>query len=397
MLDRDVARARAETPGCDNVVHLNNAGAALQPTRVTDTVVDHLRAEALRGGYEMVEAAAPALAATYDSIARLLNADRDDIALVDSATTAWQAVFYSLPFGPGDRILTCRTEYTSNAIAYLQVARRTGAQVEFVANDESGQLDVADLARRMDDRVRLIALTHVPSYTGLVNPAEEVGKIARAADVPFLLDACQSAGQLPLDVQRLGCDALSGTGRKFLRGPRGTGFLYVSPRLRNGVEPSRLDLHSAEWTAPDQYRVRADAGRFETWEYDVAGRLGLGAAVDYALSWGLPAIETRISHLAGHLRAELSRVPGVTVLDRGVRQCGIISFTVAGRTAAEVQQALRTASINTSIVTGSTAQYDLVPRGVANLIRASVHYYNTIEELDRVVAETGRIATAAAR
>ena len=393
MRDDDVARARAETPGCADVIHLNNAGAALPPAGVTDTVVEHLRAEARRGGYEAAEAAGPALAATYDSFARLLNADSTDIALLDSATTAWQAVFYSLPFGPGDRILTCRTEYTSNAIAYLQVARRTGAQVEFVANDESGQLDVADLARRMDDRVRLIALTHVPSHTGLVNPAEEVGRIAQEAGVPFLLDACQSAGQLPLDVQRLRCDALSGTGRKFLRGPRGTGFLYVSPRLRNGLEPSRLDMHSADWTAQDRYEVRADARRFETWEYDVAGRLGLGAAVDYALSWGLPAIEARISRLAGHLRAELSQVPGVTVLDRGVRQCGIVSFTVAGRSAAEVQQGLHKAAINTSIAAGNLAQYDLVPRGVTDIVRASVHYYNTIDELDRMVAETDHIAT----
>jgi cysteine desulfurase / selenocysteine lyase len=394
MRDDDVARARAETPGCADVIHLNNAGAALQPARVTDTVVDHLRAEALRGSYEMAEAAGAALAATYDSVARLLNADSADIALVDSATTAWQAVFYSLPFGPGDRILTCRTEYTSNAIAYLQVARRTGARVEFVADDESGQLDVADLARRMDDRVKLIALTHVPSHSGLVNPAEEVGRIARAAGVPFLLDACQSAGQLPLDVERLQCDALSGTGRKFLRGPRGTGFLYVSPRLRNGLEPSRLDMHSANWIAQDRYRVRGDARRFESWEYDVAGRLGLGVAVDYALSWGLPAIEARVGQLAGHLRAGLGRVPGVTVLDRGVRRCGIVSFMVGGRSAADVQRGLRAAAINTSIAAGNLAQYDLVPRGVTDMVRASVHYYNTVEELDRMIVETTRIAAA---
>jgi cysteine desulfurase / selenocysteine lyase len=394
MRDDDVARARAETPGCADVIHLNNAGAALQPARVTDTVVDHLRAEALRGSYEMAEAAGAALAATYDSVARLLNADSADIALVDSATTAWQAVFYSLPFGPGDRILTCRTEYTSNAIAYLQVARRTGARVEFVADDESGQLDVADLARRMDDRVKLIALTHVPSHSGLVNPAEEVGRIARAAGVPFLLDACQSAGQLPLDVERLQCDALSGTGRKFLRGPRGTGFLYVSPRLRNGLEPSRLDMHSANWIAQDRYRVRGDARRFESWEYDVAGRLGLGVAVDYALSWGLRAIEARVGQLAGHLRAGLGRVPGVTVLDRGVRRCGIVSFMVGGRSAADVQRGLRAAAINTSTAAGNLAQYDLVPRGVTDMVRASVHYYNTVEELDRMIVEITRIAGA---
>jgi cysteine desulfurase / selenocysteine lyase len=166
----------------------------------------------------------------------------------------------------------------------------------------------------------------------------------------------------------------------------------VSPRLRNEVEPSRLDLHSARWTAPDRYEVRADARRFETWESDVAGRLGLGVAVDYALSWGLPAIEARVGHLAGHLRAGLSEVPGVTVLDRGVRQCGIVGFTVAGRSAAEVQLALRAAAINTSIAAGNLAQYDLVPRGVTDMVRASVHYYNTVDELDRMIAETTRIA-----
>ncbi|HEX4705173.1 MAG TPA: aminotransferase class V-fold PLP-dependent enzyme [Pseudonocardiaceae bacterium] len=386
MTDDDVARARAETPGCAEVVHLNNAGAALPPACVTDTVIGHLRAEALRGGYETADAAAPAIAAAYASIARLLNADSSDIALLDSATTAWQAVFYALPLGPGDRILTCRTEYTSNAISFLQVTRRTGATVEFVADDDTGQLDVADLARRMDDRVKLIALSHVPSHSGMVNPAEAVGEIAERAGVPFLLDACQSAGQLDLDVRRLRCDALSATGRKFLRGPRGTGFLYVGPRLRNALEPAHLDMHSADWIAPDRYRIRPDARRFESWESNVASHLGLGAAVDYALSWGLPAIEERVGTLASYLRARLNETPGVTVLDRGERQCGIVSFTVHGRPADEVKQTLLAAGINTSTNTANNAQYDLVPRGILDLVRASVHYYNTVDELDRLVA-----------
>jgi selenocysteine lyase/cysteine desulfurase len=381
----DVARARADTPGCEGVAHLNNAGAALQPTQVTEAVIRHLRAEASHGGYEAEDAAAPGIAALYDSLARLLNADSADIALSDSATTSWQAVFYSLPLHAGDRILTCRTEYTSNAISYLQIARRTGATVEFAADDESGQLDVADLARRLDDRVKLIAVTHVPSHTGLVNPVEEVGKLAEQAGVPFLVDACQSAGQIDLDVRAIRCDALSGTGRKYLRGPRGTGFLYVHPRLRAALEPSRLDMHSADWTAPGEYRVRDDAKRFETWESNVAARLGLGAAVDYALSVGLPAIEERVTRLADHLRTALREIPGVTVLDRGRRRCGIVSFTVAGVPAHEAHDRLAAAGVNTSVALGSNNQYDLVPRGVTDLVRASVHYYNTDEELAKLV------------
>jgi cysteine desulfurase / selenocysteine lyase len=385
----DVARARADTPGCADVAHLNNAGASLPPAVVTDTVVAHLRAEATGGGYEAEDDAAPRIAAVYDSLATLLGADSDDIALTDSATTSWQSIFYSLPFTEGDRILTCRTEYTSNAISYLQIARRTGATVEFVGNDESGQLDVADVARRLDDRVKLIAVTHVPSHTGLVNPVEEVGKLAEQAGVPFLVDACQSAGQVDLDVRAIRCDALSGTGRKYLRAPRGTGFLYVHPRLRAAIEPSRLDMHSADWTAQDAYRVRDDAKRFESWESNVAGRLGLGVAVDYTLSLGVPAIEERVAALAERLRAALGDIPGVTVLDRGVRRCGIVSFTVDGVPAEQAHARLAAAGVNTSVALGGNNQYDLVPRGVTDLVRASVHYFNTDEELAKLVDLVG--------
>ncbi|WP_106178892.1 aminotransferase class V-fold PLP-dependent enzyme [Prauserella shujinwangii] len=387
MQEEDISRARAETPGCAEVIHLNNAGSALPPTCVTDTVVEHLRAEAALGGYEAAERAAARLDAVYTSIATMLNVSADDIALVDSATRAWQAIFYALEFSPGDVILTGHAEYASNAIALLQVARRTGARVEVVDDDETGALDVADLRRRLHPRVKLISLTHVPTQGGLVNPAEEVGRVAREAGVPYLLDACQSAGQLELDVARLGCDALTATGRKFLRGPRGTGFLYVRPELRERVEPVMLDLHSAEWTAPEEYRVRADARRFETWERDVAAVLGLGAAVDYALSWGLPAVERRVTALAARLRDELAALPGVRVHDQGARRCGIVTFTVDGLPAPRVRERLLAAGINTSVSRPGSARFDLPARGIDALVRASVHYYNSEAELDRLVGE----------
>jgi selenocysteine lyase/cysteine desulfurase len=395
MQDVDIARARADTPGCATVTHLNNAGAALPPACVTATVVEHLHTEARIGGYEAAAAAAPRLTAVRDSVARLINAEADDIALVDHATRAWQAIFYALPFGPGERILTCRAEYASNAIAFLQVARRTGATVEVVEDDDTGQVDVADLRRRIDERVRLISLVHVPTQGGLVNPAEEVGRIAGEAGIPYLLDACQSVGQLDIDVRRLRCDALSATGRKFLRGPRGTGFLYVHPRLRDRVEPAMLDLHSAAWTAPDRYEVHPTARMFETWERDVAATLGLGAAVDYALSWGLPAIERRVLHLGERLRADLAQVPGVTVRDRGSRRCGIVTFTVAGVPAGRVRDELAASGINTSISLAEYARYDLPVRGVPELVRASVHYYNTVDEIRRLVEVVNGISLSA--
>ncbi|HWD03123.1 MAG TPA: aminotransferase class V-fold PLP-dependent enzyme [Amycolatopsis sp.] len=390
----EVARARAETPGCTGVVHLNNAGSALPPSCVTDTMVDYLRTEALVGGYEAAAAAGERIAAVYASIARLINAAPDDIALTDNATRAWQAVFYALRFTAGDRILTSRAEYASNVIAYLQIARRTGVRVEVVGDDETGQLDVDDLRRRIDDRVKLIAVSHVPTQSGLVNPAEAIGAVAREAGIPFLLDACQSAGQLDLDVERLQCDALSATGRKYLRGPRGTGFLYVHPRLRERLEPAMLDLHSATWESPENYVVDPTARRFEVWERDYAAVLGLGAAVDYALGWGLPAIEERVGALAATLREQLGAVEGVRVHDVGARRCGLVTFSLAGLPAEQVKQHLSAAKINTSVTQATSAQFDFTARLLPDLVRASVHYYNTEDEIGLLAAEVTKLAQA---
>ncbi|MEU7089373.1 aminotransferase class V-fold PLP-dependent enzyme [Streptomyces achromogenes] len=380
----NVARARRETPGCANVVHLNNAGAALAPAPVLDAVIDHLRLEARLGGYEAAAARAAEVDAVYESIARLIGCRPQEVAVVDSATRAWDMAFYAMRFGPGDRILTCRAEYASNVIAFLQVARRTGARIEVVDDDEHGQLSVADLQRRLDADVKLVAVTHVPTQSGLVNPAAEIGRLTRAAGVPFLLDACQSVGQLPVDVREIGCDMLSATGRKFLRGPRGTGFLYVSERLIEKLEPPFLDLHAATWTGADTYEIRSDARRFEAWETNYAAKIGLGVAVDYALGWGIEAIETRVTALAARLRHRLAQTPRVTVQDRGRRLCGIVTFTVDGVPATEVRQQLTAAGINTSVSAIASARYDLGARGLPEVVRASVHYYNTDEDIERL-------------
>lgn len=397
----DVARARRDTPGSTRVAHLNNAGAALPPSPVTDAVIAHLRLEAEIGGYEAAAVAAEQIQATYRGIARLIGCEVDEVAIVENATRAWDMAFYAMPWRPGDRILTAHAEYASNVIAFLQVARRTGAVVEIVDDDEHGQLCVADLRRRLDGRsgrgdsggeVKLIAITHVPTQGGLVNPAEEVGALAREAGVPFLLDACQSVGQLPIDVQRIGCDLLSATGRKFLRGPRGTGFLYVRRSLLHHLEPPFLDLHAATWTEPQRYEIRPDARRFESWETNYAAKIGLGIAADYALSWGLEAIEARITALAESLRERLGAADGVRVHDHGRRRCGIVTFTVDGVPAEQVQRRLADSGVNTSVSYASSARWDLPRRGLPELVRASVHYYNTEEELDRLVnaLRTGR-------
>jgi selenocysteine lyase/cysteine desulfurase len=379
----DVARARAETPGCREVLHLNNAGAALMPAPVLEAQIEHLELEGRIGGYEAAAAAETRIEGTYDAVARLLNCAREEVALVENATVAWDMAFHAFSFAPGDRVLTAEAEYVSNYIAYLKTARRHGIEVEVIPSDESGQLSLEALESMIDDRVKLVSITHVPTNGGLVNPAEGVGRIARAAGIPFLLDSCQAAGQIALDVEKLGCDLLSATGRKYLRGPRGSGFLYVRKAILEQLEPPFLDLRSAEWTAPGEYRMRPDARRFENWEFNYAAVIGLGVAVDYALGWGLEAIEQRVTALAEQLRARLSALPGVTVHDLGARRSGIVSFGHDRLEAEAIKRTLGEQRINVSVTDVKSTRLDMERRRLGDLVRASVHYYNTEDELAR--------------
>ncbi len=388
----DLARVRHDTPGVAHVTHFNNAGAALPPRQVLDAMTDHLWLEARVGGYEAAAIRAEGLDRFYDVAAQLVNGHPAQIAFTDSATRAWDVAFYGIGLQPGDRLLVSKAEYASNVIAMLQVAQRTGATIEVVPDDEHGQFSVDALRELLDDRVRLVAAVHVPTQGGLVNPAEQIGAVAREAGVLYLLDACQSVGQLPVDVTAIGCDVLCATGRKFLRGPRGTGFLWMSDRAIEQIEPPVLDLFGATWTTERGYEVRPGARRFELWETGIAAKLGLVAAMDYALELGLDTIAERVTALAAGLRTALGEVDGVSVHDRGLRRCGIVTFTVDGWAAADLSQTLREAQINTSVTTVTSSRWDLADRGLDDMVRASVHYYNTQQEIDRLVDVVGALA-----
>lgn len=380
----DVRRAREDTPGCTNVVHFNNAGAALMPLPVLEAVVGHLELESQIGGYEAAEQARSDLESVYEFAASLVGCSPDEIAVVENATRAWDMAFYSIPFRPGDRILTSVAEYASNFIAYLQVAGRTGAEVQVIPNDPHGAISIDALEKSIDHSVKLVALTHVPTNGGLINPAEKVGAIARDAGILYLLDACQSVGQMPVDVRSIGCDMLSATGRKFLRGPRGTGFLYVRREILETLEPPLLDLHAARWVNRDQYEIRKDARRFENWETNCATKIGLAAAIRYALDWGVEATWSRILHLAEELRTKLTALPKVTLRDLGRQKCGIVTFTASGRKPEAIRLALAKNKINVSVSPPNYTLLDMTSRHLDDgLVRASVHYYNTEEEIDR--------------
>lgn len=381
----DVDRARLETRGSEGIIHFNHAGSSLMPAVVADHLIGWQREEEFRGGYETANRRRHELENFYDAGARLLNCHRDEIAFLENATRAWDMVFYALELGPGDRILTAASEYGSNMIAYLHRAKRCGCVVDIVPDDEHGQLDVSALEAMIDARVKLISISHIPTGGGLVNPAEAIGAVAKHHGIPYLLDACQSAGQMPLDVEKIGCHFLSATGRKYLRGPRGTGLLYVRRDWITRLDPPLLDQHAATLLSETDYKIRDDARRFENWECHFAGKAALGTAIDYALGWGLEAIETRVTEIADLLRTRLSEIPGITIRDQGQRKCGIVTFTKDGEAAADIKARLATTGINVTASSGSGMRVNFDRRGLHAVVRASVHYLNTQNEVDRFI------------
>jgi len=384
----DLDRLRADTPGCAERIHFNNAGAGLMPVQVLETMTEHLELEAEIGGYEAADARAAEIDDFYAATAELLGCAPGNIAFAPSATEAFARALSAIPFARGDLILTTKDDYISNQIAFLSLRKRFAIDIAHAPNLPEGGVDVDAMARLMRDRrPRLVAATHIPTNSGLVQPVAEIGRRCRELDLLYLVDACQSVGQYAVDVGELDCDFLSATCRKFLRGPRGSGFLYVSDRaLAAGYEPLFIDMRGARWVAPEVYAPVETAARFEDWEFSYATVLGAAAATRYALAVGIDAIAERTPALGASLRDRLADVDGVRLLDRGDERCAIVTFTLAGQPSQALRDELRRRGINASVSLNEYAVYDFAEKAVDACVRLSPHYYNTEQEVDDVVA-----------
>lgn len=391
LSDQDIFRFRLETLGTQHVIHFNNAGSSLPPEVVRKAVNDYNNEEMTLGGYETNQKYLPELEATYDSIATLLNANRDEIALVENATVAWNAAFQAIDWKDGDVIIATRADYASNYLSYLHLKRKFDLKIKVMPTLPSGDPDLNAFDHMIDSKVKLVSVTHMPTNGGLTVDAEAIGVITKKHGVLYLLDACQSAGQYPLDVQKIGCDMLSATGRKYLRAPRGTGFLYVRKSVLPKLIPYWVDLHSAEWTGANSYEIRTDARKFESWEGSRANTMGLKAAIDYALAIGIENIWPRVQHLANKLRHEIEKLPQVNVHDIGDLKSGLVSFTVEGKSAQEVKSYLHERGINVSWNGTSNTYLDMTSRDLEEVVRASVHYYNSEDEIADFISVLNRI------
>jgi len=378
------------------VVHFNNAGCGLLAAPVLAAVLDHVKLEASIGGYEASAARAPEIRAFYTETAALINTTPENVAFAGSATHAFATALSAIPFEAGDVILTTRNDFISNQIAFMSLRKRHGVQIVHAPDSPDGGVDVAEMAALMrTHHPRLVAATHIPTNSGLVQPVAEIGRHCRELDLLYLVDACQSVGQLPVDVAEIGCDLLTATCRKFLRGPRGSGFLYVSDRvLRAGYEPLFIDMHGARWIEPGGYRPAETAARFEEWEFPYATVLGCAAAARYAGQIGLEAIARRSWALAARLRSLLDRIPGVRVLDRGPQLGAIVTFAIDGWQPQPFKAAMDAQRINSALSFREFAQFDFADKAVDWCLRLSPHYYNTESEVDDVAATVAALALA---
>ena len=384
----EIEKIRAETPGIEFSTHLLACGSSLMPNNVVDAITQHTQLEALMGGYEAEAKKADELNNIYDIVAKHIGANSYEIALMENSTVAWSHAFYALPLNSGSKILTSEAEYAANYVAFLQRAKRDNLIIDIVPSDESGTLDINALESMVDEEVGLIAISWIPTNGGLVNPAEKVGQIAKKYNIPYLLDACQAAGQMSIDVEKIGCDFLAATGRKFLRGPRGTGFLYIKDKWLSIIEPVMIDHFGAPWVSKNTYELRKDARRFETWENSYALRIGLGEAITYAEEIGIDLIHERVQLLARLNRKLLSEVKNVQVRDIGTEQCGIISFSIEEeKDPKKIVNQMSEAGFTIGSVDPESTLIDSEKRNLPTLLRMAPHYYNTEEEIEKAVKQ----------
>ncbi|HVI43711.1 MAG TPA: aminotransferase class V-fold PLP-dependent enzyme [Chitinophaga sp.] len=390
----EIRRFREDTPGAENRIHLNNAGAGLMPRQVAAAINDHIQLETMIGGYEAADKQKEAIGRFYTSAATLFNCKPGEIAFTANATDSFDRAISSIPFEKGDVILTTNEDYTSNQITYLAFAKRFGIQVVRVASLPSGGVDLNHFEECLKQyKPRLAAITHIPTSSGLIQPVNEIGRLCRQYNTLYLLDACQSVGQLPLDVKEIQCDFMSVTSRKFLRGPRGAGFLYVAEHvLQAGYEPLFIDMRGADWIAENQYQPKPDATRFEDWEFAYALVLGTGAAIDYLLQLDQHKVERQVKYLSAYLRTGLQTIPGVTTHDKGQEPGGLVTFHIQGKEPNAVKKELADRNINAVTSHRNFSVIDFTEKKIDWAIRVSPHYYNTIGELDACVEAVKEIA-----
>ncbi len=382
----DITKVRADTPGCTQKIFLNSAGSSLMTKGVVNVMQSYLEKEMILGGYQTVPFFQHEIDAFYLHASALLHTSPANIAFNFNATDAYAKAVSSIPFRSGDFILTTEDDYVSNYILFFSLQKRFGLQIVRCNTLPSGDIDMFDLETKMlKYRPVLVSVTHIPSNSGKIQDVEQIGHLCEKYDIWYIVDACQSAGQMDIDVTKIKCDFLSATGRKFLRGPRGTGLLYVSDKaLAAGLEPLLIDMRGATWDTENSYKPSGSATRFELWEANYSNILGLSEAIRYAMSIGLENIRAYNLELCQLLKEQLQTIPDIRITEEGSQTGSIVTFTSDTKTLDEYKNTLDMANISYSVGYRHFALIDFNKKNVDWVIRFSPHYFNTTDEILQV-------------
>ena len=383
----NIKQIRKDIPYYKNKIFLNSAGSSIMPKSVVQRIDYYLREEERFGGYKVVELNEGEISDFYSKTAKLINCKPHNIAFANSATDAYSKALSSIDFKKDDSIITTDDDYVSNHIQFISLKRRFGIKIIRIKTLENGGINITDFEELVKKHnPKLVSVTHIPTNSGLIQNIESIGEICHRHQILFLIDACQSIGQLSIDVKKIKCDFLTATGRKFLRGPRGTGFLFVSDRLLNdGYFPLMIDLRGARWTGIDKFEILESAKRFENWEIPYSLLVGLTEAINYANHIGLDYIESYNEKLMAHFRKNLSGIPGIRLFDIGLKICNILTFVKDGVSLKETKEKLDKNNVLFSISKKESAFIDFNKKEIDWAIRLSPHYFNTIEEIDKTV------------
>lgn len=381
----NIDKIREDTLHCDNFIHFNNAGAALPPKSVNEAIIAFLKEEEATGGYEMEARHAESIDQIYKEIAKLIRCQSDEIAITDNASTAFSKALYSIPFQEGDEIITSEIEYSSNFLNYLKLKRDKGINIITIPVGENGPIDIQKLEDSISKKTKLVAVTHMPTSSGAIAPVGAIGEITKQHDILYMVDTCQSIGHYPTFVDELHCDFLTGTSRKYIRGPRGLGFLYARKSIYKDLDPFMLEAMGAEWQSTDSYELNYTSKMFEAFEKPYAFMMGLQEAVKYANNLGIENIWSRITDLSTYARSLFAQHKELSLQDgKGKELSGIITLTIKNKSSLEIQEELKRNKINISICKPFTSLTDMQNKGLDSSCRLSLHYYNTKEEVERV-------------
>jgi len=382
----DINQIRKDTLGCGDKIFLNSAGSSLMPKGVVEKMTAYLREEEQFGGYAVANTKVDTLNEFYTEAAKLINCKPQNIAFTTNATDAYAKALASIPFKSGDSIITTDDDYVANQIALISLQKRLNVAIHRIKKSPNQDLDLQHLENLIKQhQPKLIAVTHIPTNSGLIQDVAAVGKICKQHDILYLVDACQSVGQLVVDIEEIGCDFLTATGRKFLRGPRGTGFLYVSDKaLKLKLAPLFLDMNGAKWTSANDYQLMDGAKRFELWEQPCAAIIGFTEAIRYANHIGLDNIEAYNLQLSKKLRELLTQNENLSVLDAGTNLASIVTFNTKTLDLSALQNLLSANQVFYSVSFKTSALIDFTAKNVDWALRFSPHYFNTVEEVEKV-------------